>query len=172
MKDPFKLNVKSIMALYELFPTEEACIKHLEAINWHDKPVSPFDKTSRVYKLKSGKYRCKNTGKNFTVRTGTMFEKTKISLRKWFTAIWIVTNDKSGISSYQLASHIEVTQKTAWYMLQKIRRQMYLANESMLKGKVEADETYIGGRNKTDIGTRKSNIHKVVLIKTKLLSWE
>ena len=51
MKDPFKLNAKSIMALYELFPTEEACIKHLEAINWHGKPVSPFDKTSKVYKL-------------------------------------------------------------------------------------------------------------------------
>lgn len=95
MKDPFKLNVSSLMALYELFPTEEACIKHLEAINWHGKPVSPFDKTSKVYKLRSGKYRCKNTGQNFTVRTGTMFEKTKISLRKWFTAIWIVTNDKS-----------------------------------------------------------------------------
>lgn len=63
------------MALYELFPTEEACIKHLEAINWHGKPVSPFDKTSKVYKLRSGKYRCKNTGQNFTVRTGTMFEK-------------------------------------------------------------------------------------------------
>ena len=61
MKDPFKLNAKSIMALYELFPTEEACIKHLEAINWHGKPVSPFDKISKVYKLKSGKYRCKNT---------------------------------------------------------------------------------------------------------------
>ena len=55
MKDPFKLNAKSIMALYELFPTEEACIKHLEAINWHGKPVSPFDKISKVYKLKSGK---------------------------------------------------------------------------------------------------------------------
>jgi hypothetical protein len=54
MKDPFELNAKSIMALYELFPTEEACIKHLEAINWHGKPVSPFDKTSKVYKLKSG----------------------------------------------------------------------------------------------------------------------
>ena len=50
MKDPFELNAKSIMALYELFPTEEACIKHLEAINWHGKPVSPFDKTSKVYK--------------------------------------------------------------------------------------------------------------------------
>ena len=51
MKDPFKLNVSSLMALYELFPTEESCIKHLEAINWQGKPVSPFDKTSKVYKL-------------------------------------------------------------------------------------------------------------------------
>lgn len=98
--------------------------------------------------MKHGNYRCKNTGKNFTVRTGTMFEKTKVSLRNWFSAIWYVTNDKKGVSSYQLASHIGVTQKTAWYMLQKIRRQMYLANESTLEGKVEADETYIGGRNK------------------------
>lgn len=148
MIDPFKLNAKSIMALNELFPTEEACIKHLEEINWHGNPISPFDKTSKVYKLKNGKFRCKNTRKNFTVRTGTMFEKTKVSLRKWFIAIWIVTNDKSGISSYQLASNIDVTQKTAWYMLQKIRCQMYLVNESTLQGKVEADETYIGGKNK------------------------
>ena len=127
MKDPFKLNVKSIMALYELFPTEEACIKHLEAINWHDKPVSPFDKTSRVYKLKSGKYRCKNTGKNFTVRTGT--------------------NHKIGLSSYQLANDIEVTQKTAWYMLHKIRHAMRLANENILEEAVEIDETVVGGKN-------------------------
>ena len=55
MKDPFKLNVSSLMALYELFPTEEACIKHLEAINWHGKPVSPFDKTSKVYKHSQGR---------------------------------------------------------------------------------------------------------------------
>lgn len=87
MKDPFELNAKSIMALYELFPTEAACIKHPEAINWHGKPVLPFDNTSKVCKLKSGKYRCKNIGKNFTVRTDTMFEKTMISLRKWFIAI-------------------------------------------------------------------------------------
>ena len=147
MKDPFELNAKSIMALYELFPTEEACIKHLEAINWHGKPVSPFDKTSKVYKLKSGKYRCKNTGKNFTVRTGTMFEKTKISLRKWFIAIWLVTNHKTGLSSYQLANDIEVTQKTAWYMLHKIRHAMRLANENFLEETVEIDETLVGGRN-------------------------
>ena len=56
MIDPFKLNAKSIMALNELFPTEEACIKHLEEINWHGNPISPFDKTSKVYKLKNGKF--------------------------------------------------------------------------------------------------------------------
>lgn len=148
MKDPFKILVNSISALNEQFPNEESCIKHLENISWYGKPVSPFDKTSIVYKLSNGKYRCKNTGKNFTVRTGTMFEKTKVSLRNWFFAIWYVTNSKAGISSYQLANNIGVTQKTAWYMLQKIRKQMFLANESKLNGKVEADETYIGGKNK------------------------
>lgn len=148
MKEPFELKAKSILDLNELFPTEEACIKHLEAINWHGKPISPFDKTSKVYKLGNGKYRCKNTGKNFTVKTGTIFEKTKISLRKWFVSIWYVSNHKPGISSYQLSELINVTQKTAWYMLHKIRRQMYLANESILQNEVEIDETYIGGKNK------------------------
>lgn len=147
MKDPFKLNVSSLMALYELFPTEEACIKHLEAINWHGKPVSPFDKTSKVYKLGNGQYRCKNTGKNFNVRTLTIFAQTRVSLRKWFTAIWIVTNHKIGLSSYQLASDIGVTQKTAWHMLHKIRHAMRLANENFLEEAVEIDETVVGGKN-------------------------
>ena len=97
MKDPFDIKVNSIPALYKQFPNEEACIKHLEAINWHGKPISPFDKTSKVYKLKNGDYRCKNTGKNFTVKTGTMFEKTKIDLQRWFVAIWLVVNHKAGL---------------------------------------------------------------------------
>lgn len=148
MKDPFDIKVNSIPALYKQFPNEEACIKHLEAINWHGKPISPFDKTSKVYKLKNGDYRCKNTGKNFTVKTGTMFEKTKIDLQRWFVAIWLVVNHKAGLSSYQLAKDIDVTQKTAWFMLHKIRSQMYLANENPLTDDVEIDETLVGGRNK------------------------
>ena len=143
MKDPFKLNVSSLMALYELFPTEESCIKHLEAINWQGKPVSPFDKTSKVYKLGNGQYRCKNTGRNFNVRTLTMFAQTRVSLRKWFTAIWIVTNHKIGLSSYQLASDIGVTQKTAWHMLHKIRHAMRLANENFLEEAVAVSYTHL-----------------------------
>ena len=76
-----------------------------------------------------------------------MFEKTKISLRKWFIAIWLVTNHKIGLSSYQLANDIEVTQKTAWYMLHKIRHAMRLANENILEEAVEIDETVVGGKN-------------------------
>ena len=148
MKAPFDIKVNSIPALYKQFPNEEACIKYLEAINWHGNPISPFDKTSKVYKLKNGSYRCKNTGKNFTVKTGTMFEKTKIDLQRWFVAIWLVVNHKAGLSSYQLAKDIDVTQKTAWFMLHKIRSQMYLANENPLTDDVEIDETLVGGRNK------------------------
>lgn len=148
MKDPFDIKVNSIPALYKQFPNEEACIKHLEAINWHGKPISPFDKTSKVYKLKNGDYRCKNTGKNFTVKTGTMFEKTKIDLQRWFVAIWLVVNHKAGLSSYQLAKDIDVTQKTAWFMLTKIRHNMYKDEIEKFRGIVQMDETYVGGKNK------------------------
>lgn len=148
MKDPFDIKVNSIPALYKQFPNEEACIKHLEAINWHGKPISPFDKMSKVYKLKNGDYRCKNTGKNFTVKTGTMFEKTKIDLQRWFVAIWLVVNHKAGLSSYQLAKDINVTQKTAWFMLTKIRHNMYKDEIEKFRGIVQMDETYVGGKNK------------------------
>lgn len=145
----FNVKVNSIAALIRTFPNEEACIKHLENLYWSDgKPISPFDPTSKVYKCKNNRYRCKNTGKYFKVTTGTMFENTKMSLNIWFLAIWYETCHKTGISSHQLARDIGVTQKTAWNMLHKIREQMNKANESKLKGEVEIDETYIGGKNK------------------------
>jgi hypothetical protein len=77
-----------------------------------------------------------------------MFENTKISLRKWFLAIWLVTSYKKGISSLQLAKDIDVTQKTAWFMLQRIRACFGIENSNELDGVVECDETFIGGKNK------------------------
>lgn len=149
IKNIFDVNVDSIAALFRLFPDEEACIKYLESLYWSNgKPISPFDRTSKVYKLKNGNYRCKNTGKNFTVKTNTMFAGSRISLNNWFVAIWLVTVHKPGISSYQLARDIAVTQKTAWNMLHKIRCQMYITNETPLENDVEVDETLVGGRNK------------------------
>ncbi|MDR3706637.1 MAG: hypothetical protein P4L28_12120 [Paludibacteraceae bacterium] len=111
---------KSISHVLKAFPTEQSCIDHLEEIRWNGHVVSPFDATSKVYKCKDNKYRCKNTGKYFNVRTNTLFDNTKIELRKWFMALYIVTSGEQSISSLQLAKEIDVTQKTAWFILQRI----------------------------------------------------
>lgn len=111
----------SILDLIKAFPNEQTCIDHLENLRWNGNVVSPFDATSKVYKCKDNKYRCKNTGKYFNVKTDTLFDNTKIELQKWFLAIWIVTSHKKGISSLQLGRDLNITQKSAWFMLQRIR---------------------------------------------------
>lgn len=138
----------SIIELIKTFPNEQSCINHLEELRWEGIVVSPFDKTSKVYKCKGNKYKCKITGKYFNVKTGTLFDNTKVPLQKWFVAIWLATSHKKGISSLQLSRDIEVTQKTSWFMLQRIRECFGEEPLSSLSGEVEADETYIGGRNK------------------------
>lgn len=140
----------SILELIRTFHSEQVCIDHLEMLRWNGNVVSPFDPESKVYKCKGNKYKCKNTGKYFNVRTGTMFDNTKIELQKWFLAIWIITSHKKGISSVQLAKDIDVTQKTAWFMNHRIRACFGIENDSNtdLEGEIEIDETYVGGKNK------------------------
>jgi len=138
----------SLLELFETFPDEQSCINHLEQLRWNGFVVSPFDPTSKVYKCKDNKYRCKNTGKYFNVKTNTLFDHTYIPLRKWFAAIWLVTSHKKGISSLQLSRDIDVTQKSAWFMLQRIRNCFGIENNDDLNNTVEIDETYVGGKNK------------------------
>jgi len=141
-------NLKSLADLHMSFPTEESCILFLEGERWHGNVTSPFDPSSTVWKCKGNKYRCKNTGKYFNVRTNTFLDSSNISLRKWFFAIWLVTSHKKGISSLQLGRDIGVTQKTAWMMAHKIRTNLVSNDESKLSGTVEADESFVGGKNK------------------------
>ncbi len=138
----------SILDLINAFPNEETCIKHLEELRWNGYVISPFDRTSTVYECSNDRYRCKNTSKYFNVKTGTLFDNTKVKLQKWFIAIWLVTSHKKGISSLQLAKDINVTQKTAWFMIQRIRACFGIENNNDLDNTVEADETYVGGKNK------------------------
>lgn len=145
------INVKEFNSLFELleaFPTEESCIKYLESFIWKDGVVSPFDNSSKVYVFSNNRYICKNTGKIFNVKTGTIFENTKLSLRKWFVAIWLIITNRKGISSLQLSRDLKITQKTAWYLLQRIRFCLECKNNNTLDTEVEADETYMGGKNK------------------------
>lgn len=137
-----------IKGFSELFPDEESCIVYLEQLRWGDKVVSPFDPESTVYKCKNHKYKCRNTGRYFNVKTGTFLEGTKLPLSMWLYAILVVTSKKRGISSCQLAYDLGVTQKTAWRMLTLIRETMSCQNNSILSSEVEIDETFVGGKNK------------------------
>jgi transposase-like protein len=140
---------KSIFDLIKAFPDEQSCINHLEKIRWNGNVVSPFDESSQVYKCKSNRYKCKNTGKYFNVKVGTIFEDTKIKLQKWFMALFLFSSHKKGISSHQLAKDIDVTQKTAWFMLHRLRYAFDHPNFKIaLENEVEIDETFMGGDEK------------------------
>lgn len=137
----FNKEVNSILDLIKAFPDEQTCINHLTELRWNGNVVSPFDSSSKVYVCKGNKYKCKNTGKYFNVKTNTIFDNTKMELQKWFLAIWIVTSHKKGISSLQLGRDLNITQKSAWFMLQRIRNCFGLNNNDDLEGEVEIDET-------------------------------
>ena len=139
---------KSIFDLLKAFPTEQSCIDHLERLSWNGNPVSPFDTDSKVYKCAGNKYKCKNTGKYFNVRTGTIFDNTKIPLQKWFLALYVFSSHKKGISSHQLAKDISVTQKSAWFLLHRLRYAFDHPNFKAVGGNiVEIDECGIGGQS-------------------------
>ncbi|KAF2327272.1 IS1595 family transposase [Flavobacterium daemonense] len=144
----FNKEIKSVLDLIKAFPDEQTCIDHLEMLRWDREVVSPFDASSKVYKCKGNKYQCKNTGKYFNVKTNTIFDNTKIELQKWFLAIWLVTSYKKGISSIQLSKELDITQKSAWFLLQRIRNCFGIDDEEQLDGIIEADETFVGGKNK------------------------
>ena len=126
---------KSLPEFSKLFPDEQACITFLEKERWGDHVVSPFDPESKVYKCKGNRYKCKNTGKYFNVRTGTIFENSKVSLRKWMLACYFVVEMKRGVSSLQLSKIVGVTQKTAWFMLQRSKDKVKDAQGRSLKDK-------------------------------------
>lgn len=129
-------NFKSLLDLQKAFPTEKSCIHFLEYKLWKDsEPISPYDPTSKVYKRGDGLYRCKNTGKNVNIRIGTIFEGTKLSLRTWFIAVYLLTIYSKGISSLLLSKDLSVKQKTAWFLTQRIR-QCYKTN---FKEKLDGD---------------------------------
>lgn len=144
MIDTSKFN--SLLDVIKTFDTEQKCIDHLTVLRWDGNIVSPFDAESKVYVCKGNKYKCKNTGKYFNVKTNTLFDNTKIKLQKWFLAIYLVTSHKKGISSVQLGKDIGVTQKSAWFMLQRIRACFGGNDNEKLEGQVQVDETYVGGK--------------------------
>lgn len=137
----------SLIALATYFDTPSKCRKALAESRWEKGDVvCPLCGKHHCYTRKDGSYRCPECSKNFSVTVGTIFENTKISLVKWFMAMYLISTHKKGISSVQLATDIAVTQKTAWYILHKLRSLYSEHNNLLLEGVVECDEMYLGGR--------------------------
>lgn len=134
----------------EHFKDEETCRAHFAAIRFANGEYCPHCGHQKIYSFGNGKrYRCASCKKDFTIVTGTVFGETKLPLRKWFIAIYLLSTTSKGISSVQLAKHVGVTQKTGWFMDHRLREAIK-ANKGKLFGEVEVDETYIGGKVKMD----------------------
>jgi transposase-like protein len=146
------------MHLIKTLHDKKSCRVFLEKHRWQGIPLCPHcnHQSKKHYRLKvrgkfNGLYKCRHCKKRFTVTIGTIFEGSNIALEKWFYAIYVFLSHKKGISSLQLSKDIGVTQKTAWFMISRIRYNLddtenVMAN--MFKGTIQIDETYVGGKNK------------------------
>jgi transposase-like protein len=140
---------KSILEFQKHFDTDAKCREFLEQQRWGGTPCCPFCASAKVTRLKNEKrFQCneKECRSQFSVTVGTVCENTKIPLTKWFLAMYILSNHSKGISSLQLASWLDVTQKTAWFLNHRIRTMLADNDPELLNGIVEVDETYVGGK--------------------------
>jgi transposase-like protein len=141
---------KTLQAAIQHFSDEQVCIDTIAALRWPNGVECPACGHKEHYYLKTQKrWKCKDCNRQFSVKLGTIFEDSPIHLSKWLLAMWMIANCKNGVSSYEIHRAIGVTQKSAWFMLHRIR--LAMQNGSIMKfggggGHVEVDETYIGGK--------------------------
>ena len=162
---------KTLPQLFDFFKDEETCLTYWENVRWANTGITcPHCESGNPYKTNRG-YKCKNVEcqKKFTAIVGTIFENTKMPLRTWFGAIYLASNHKKGISSLQLGRDLGIHQKSAWFLLHRIRETMKEIHTMPLGGEgviVEADNTVIGGKTKNmsnrkrkEISEKKRNIN-------------
>ena len=135
----------STFQLFEMIPDQETARTYLEARLWPEGPKCPVcGMGERITARKDGFYRCNQCKEDFTVRTGTIFERSHVPLHKWVYAMYLLVTARKGISSMQLAKEIGITQKSAWFVLHRLREACG-KDLTKLQGLVEIDETYVGG---------------------------
>src|SRR6266700_4962558 len=139
---------KTLQQAIIYFNNPDNCLNYFVSKRWPNGIVCPnCGRTDVTYLPTQRKWQCKSSHKQrqFSVKVGTIFEDSPLGLDKWLTAVWLITNCKNGISSYEISRHLGVTQKTAWFMIHRIRVAMDSGSFLKLEGEVEADETWIGG---------------------------
>ena len=140
----------NLITIFNQFPNQQSCIAHLESIRWPEQAFCPLCDSDRVARKVEnevvGRWNCHKCKSSFNVLSGTIFKGTQVPLQKWFLAIGLMAHAKKSLSSCQLARDLEMNQKTAWYMQQRIRAAMAGDQGELLQGIIEADETYLGGK--------------------------
>ena len=154
------MNFKNVTQLLDHFRDEATCKAHLEYKRWGGVPACHHCGSIHVYRTNRG-FKCaeKLCGKKFTVISGTIYENTKLPIRIWFAAIYLCTSSKKGISSLQAARQLGITQKSAWFLLHRVREMLKEKAPQTLQNMVEVDETYIGGKMKNKHKSIRNKAH-------------
>jgi len=141
---------ESLLDAVRFFADPDVCLTFLASRRWPDGnvkcPICGGREVTFLSEYRRWKCRTKHPRQQFSIKVGTIFEDSPIGLDKWLPAVWMLVNDKNGISSYEVARALDVTQKTAWFMLHRIRLAMQDGSVEKLRGRVVADETFIGGK--------------------------
>src|SRR5438445_719921 len=131
------------------FADHDTCQAFIVALRWPNGVECPTCGSGEVsYLANQRRWKCRTNHprRQFSVKVGTIFEDSPLGLDKWLPAVWMITNDKNGISSYEVARALGITQKSAWFMMHRVRLAMQRGSVDKFTGDVEADETFIGGR--------------------------
>src|ERR1039458_5369748 len=137
----------TLMEVIKHFSDPAVCVDFMARIRWQDGPECPRCRSKRASFLTTRlMWKCLDCKKQFSVKVGSIFEDSPLGLDKWLCAMWMIANDKNGVSSYEIARGIGITQKSAWFMLHRIRDAMRTGTFARLAGEVEVDETFIGDK--------------------------
>lgn len=158
----------SLMDMMDTFADEQVCIDHLRAIRWKNGAFCPHCGGTKIYNFSDNRtHKCGDCRQRFSIKVGTIFEDTKLPLRKWFMAIWMITSHKKGIASTQLAKDLKITQKSAWFVMHRLRHAARtMSFNAPLNGEVEVDETYVGGKAINKHGGKKAGPGRGTIGKT------
>jgi transposase-like protein len=139
----------NLMKLMEQYNSDESCRDILEKLRWNENIECPRCGSKSIrHSYTRDQFDCASCGYQFSVTSGTIFHDSHLPLMKWFVAVYLMVESKKGISANQMKRTLNVSYKTAWYLCHRIRTAMSEINPELLKGIVEVDETYVGGKRR------------------------